>query len=56
MPIQIGEEPERVSPARRLAPWLRRIIIGGFLVWIMFSIQNFLEDTRSHTIRSPTRC
>jgi hypothetical protein len=52
MPIQIGEEPlPPPTRAEKLAPWLRRTLIGGCLVWICFSIQNFLEDTRSHTIK-----
>jgi hypothetical protein len=52
MPIQIGEDPPPPPTfAEKLAPWLRRILIGGCLIWICFSIQQFLEDTRSHTIK-----
>jgi hypothetical protein len=52
MPIQIVDDPPPPPTfAEKLAPWLRRILIGGCLIWICFSIQNFLEDTRSHTIK-----
>jgi hypothetical protein len=51
MAIQIGDEPERRTPAEKIAPWLRRVIIGGGLVWIMFSMENYYEDARSHTIK-----
>ena len=51
MPIQIGDQPERVSRLEKFAPWLRRILIGGCLVWASVSIQNYYEDTVSHTIK-----
>ena len=52
MPIQIGEDPPpEPTLAEKIAPWLRRTLIGGCLVWICFSMQTALEDTRSHTIK-----
>ena len=52
MPIQIGDDPPPPPTlAERLAPWLRRILIGGCLIWICFSVQTSFEDTRSHTIK-----
>jgi hypothetical protein len=52
MPIQIGDDPEPPPTlAKKLAPWLRRTLIGGCLIWVCFSMQTFLEDTRTHTIK-----
>jgi hypothetical protein len=52
MPIQIGDDPPPPPTfAEKIAPWLRRVIIGGCLVWVCFSMQDFLIDTRSHTIK-----
>lgn len=51
MPIQLFDEAPQKTTAEKLAPWLRRIIIGGTLVWICISMQTFSEDTRTHTIK-----
>jgi len=52
MPVQILDDPppERTL-AEKLVPWLRRSLIGGCLVWICVSMQTFLEDARTHTIK-----
>jgi hypothetical protein len=52
MAIQIGEQPERVSRLEKWAPWIRRVLIIGCLIWAAFSIQNFSEDEISHTIKA----
>jgi hypothetical protein len=52
MPIQVLDDPPPPPTlAEKLAPWLRRTLIGGCLIWICLSMQNFLEDTRTHTIK-----
>jgi hypothetical protein len=52
MAIQIGDDPPPPPTlAEKLAPWLRRGIIGGCLLWFCVSMQNFYVDARSHTIK-----
>jgi len=52
MPVQILEDsPPPQTLAEKYAPWMRRCLIGGCLVWICLSIQNFSEDARTHTIK-----
>jgi hypothetical protein len=51
MPVQVLEDPvPEPTLAEKLAPWLRRVLIGGCLIWICFSMQTFSEDARTHTI------
>jgi hypothetical protein len=49
--VAFDDDVERPTTAEKIAPWIRRVVIGGALVWICVSLQNFYEDTRTHTIK-----
>src|SRR5262245_4504260 len=53
VPIQLGEEPPPPPTlAETLAPWIRRTLMGGCLVWICLTFSLDSEDARTHTIKA----